>query len=215
MISNQFVREVCQRFSQQLIGFVSVDPRQGKAALAELETAITQWGFRGLKLHPRQQNLTLSHLREIIELVDAAHSLRVPVVVDAFYYGASFYRNDSLQIIAAVSDALPKARLVIAHLGGVKVLEALLIAKENPNLFMDLSFSPSYFAGSSVEQDLGFAVRKLGPHRLLFGSDHPQVGIRESLDQVQQILDAAGFSGCDKDLVLGLNAQRLFGLPMP
>ena len=54
---------------------------------------------------------------------------------------------------------MPDIQIVLAHAGGYKALEAFLAVKAHPALHVDVSFTPMYFRGASVEQDLEFLVR--------------------------------------------------------
>jgi len=212
LVPNELVVDACRAFPDRLIGFASVDPRKGKVAAEDLEFAVKELGLKGLKLHPRLQNLDQTHGEAIVYLVAAARDLGIPVLIDAFYYGAASYLLDPLQLIASLSPAVPHSRIIVAHMGGHKVLDALMIVKQNPNLLMDISFTPLYFEGATVEKDISFAIRKLGPERLLFGSDFPQMDMRKSLDKALKLLDGAGFDARQKDLVLGSNARELLAI---
>ena len=129
-----------------------------------------------------------------------------------FFMALPAYELDVLRLIARLSRDIPRARIIIAHMGGFKVLEATLMAKENPNLLMDLSFSPLYFEGSSVEQDIRFAMKKLGPDRLLFGSDFPHMDMARSISKVQEFMDRVGFNDAEQARVMGENARELLGI---
>lgn len=208
---NADIHDAC-REHPQLVGFASVDIHRPDACLAELSQAVREWGLKGLKLHPRLQKMNDSHSDLVVELTRLAADLKVPVLMDAFFYGAAGYGLDVLRLIARLSQDVPQARIIIAHMGGFKVLEATLMAKENPNLYMDLSFSPLYFEGSSVEQDIAFAMKKLGPDRLLFGSDFPHMDMAKSIAKVRELMDRVGFNDAEQARVMGENARELLGV---
>jgi predicted TIM-barrel fold metal-dependent hydrolase len=209
MIPNELIQDACREYPE-LIGFASVDLQEPGRCLTTLDEAIRVWGLKGLKLHPRLQKMNPSHLGLVLELTCLAAELNIPVLIDAFFYGAAAYELDVLRLIATLSREIARARIIIAHMGGLKVLEATLMAKENPNLYMDLSFSPLYFEGSSVEQDIAFAMKKLGPDRLLFGSDFPHMDIARSISKVQELMDRAGFNDAEQARVMGENASELW-----
>ncbi|GKT08095.1 amidohydrolase family protein [Desulforhabdus sp. TSK] len=208
---NEDIRDAC-RAHPELVGFASVDIHRPDACLAELAQAVREGGLKGLKLHPRLQKMNDSHADLVVELTRLAADLNIPVLMDAFFYGAAGYGLDVLRLIARLSQDVPQARIIIAHLGGFKVLEATLMAKENPNLYMDLSFSPLYFEGSSVEQDIAFAMKKLGPDRLLFGSDFPHMDMAKSIAKVRELMERVGFNDAEQARVMGENARELLGI---
>ena len=53
--TNDYVAEIVKSHPNQFIGFASVDPWKGKAAVLELERSVTKLGLKGLKLHPVHQ----------------------------------------------------------------------------------------------------------------------------------------------------------------
>ena len=99
---------------------------------------------------------------------------------------------------------------MLAHAGGYRPLDALMVLKANPNVHLDLSFSPIYFAGSSVTQDLEFVVRRSDPGRLLFGSDFPEAPIDATLGWLTGVFDRGEMPEAHRDAILGGNAARLF-----
>src|SRR3984957_21009713 len=54
-VTNDFVAGCVNAHPDVFLGFASVDPLQGDAAVAELERAVRELGLRGLKLHPTAQ----------------------------------------------------------------------------------------------------------------------------------------------------------------
>src|SRR5438552_1143743 len=51
-LTNDYVAGCVEKHPDAFVGFASVDPWKGKAAVAELRRAIAELGLRGLKLHP-------------------------------------------------------------------------------------------------------------------------------------------------------------------
>ncbi|TMD43365.1 MAG: amidohydrolase [Chloroflexi bacterium] len=54
-LGNDYVAAIVQRYPQQFVGFASVDPHKGKAAVKEMERAIKELGLAGAKFHPGVQ----------------------------------------------------------------------------------------------------------------------------------------------------------------
>lgn len=209
--SNQCIYEACRRHPE-LIGFASVDLHEGTHTLQTLDFAVQELRLKGLKLHPRFQGIRDCHLDLLTNLARRASHLDIPILYDAFFYGAASYSVNILKVIAHISQVVPQAKIIIAHMGGLKVLEATLMAKENRNILLDVSFSPLYFEGSSVETDLCFAMKKLGAGRLLYGSDFPHMEMGPSVTKIHSLMDKAGFSAGEQDRVMGENAMELLGI---
>jgi len=193
MVGNEAIREAVERFPNELVGVVWVDAAD-PGACAEIDMAVTDWGFQGVKLHLEMEEPPAMAVRAACE---TAAGLDVPVII---HVGEEF---DDLFPIAAETGAT----IVIAHLGtGVynlvpqRLERAVELAEANDNVFLETSGNVFYF----IER----AVGRLGPERVLFGSDfpheHPAVAAR-----AVEILDV---SDAGKRLILRENARRLFHL---
>jgi len=95
----------------------------------------------------------------------------------------------------------PNTMIVLAHLGGGRE-RGILDLVDVPNLHYDTS-------GSQPEADIvEYAVRRLGPERVLYASDWP---CRDYGVQIARILGADLTDG-DRYKVLRGNALRLLGM---
>ena len=54
-IGNEYTADIVKRYPDRFMGFASVDPHKGKAAVLEMERSVKELGLRGLKLHPISQ----------------------------------------------------------------------------------------------------------------------------------------------------------------
>jgi predicted TIM-barrel fold metal-dependent hydrolase len=103
-----------------------------------------------------------------------------------------------------------KTPVVFAHSGALKVKEAFLVALETPNqnLYFDTSFILSFWKGSSVEQDLGFVIKKLGVKRFFFGSDYPYLDFKVEYELQRRFLEALGLSLLEQQYFFNASAQE-------
>jgi predicted TIM-barrel fold metal-dependent hydrolase len=135
----------------------------------------------------------------------------LPVLFDVFPFGKSF--DDIATHPLAyhrVAQERPGLKLILAHAGGYKLLEAFMVAKSNPNVFLDLSFTPVYFKKSSLADDCRFVSSRLPAGRTLYGSDFPHVRFDESLENARML-----FTNSEDAVqveVFGKAAARLFGI---
>ncbi len=210
LVSNEFVAAACRQHPGKLLGFASVPPLDPGAAEI-LEEAVSGLGLRGLKLHPRIQGFGLDDFDRIVPVVERAAVLRIPVVIDAFSQGADWYLRREVELSGRLAAAVPQAMIVMAHAGGHRVQEALIVARACKNVYLDISFTVGFFAGSHVVDDLCFVIRKIGAERILFGSDYPEFSILEALDAARAVLERAGFGEAECQEVLGGNAERILG----
>jgi len=209
-VTNDFVAEACQKHPDKLIGLASVDPMGGKKSIEQLEQDVFQYNLRGLKLHPRLQNFSLDD-PSLILLLQKAADMNLPVIIDTFPNGAGMDKSFPL-LIDGIAGAVPKAKIIMAHFGGYKLWDALFVAKAHSNIFVDLSYTLLYFQGSSLEKDLGFAIKKLGSHRCIYGSDHPEMEIGKTFTASLEVLNRYQLSSQDMDNILGETISSLISL---
>jgi len=177
-----------------------------------MESFFERYSPSGLKIHPRRQGVTVeqSLVREVLEWADGR---RLPVLFDVFAFGPS------LDIAAThplayhrLAGQMPRMKMVLAYAGGHQMMDAFLAAKANPGIYLDLSFTPVYFKGSSLAGDCGFLCRRLAPGRVLYGSDFPSVPFADSFEAAHHFLE--GVDHTTRKQVMGYAAAQLFGIPV-
>lgn len=194
----------------RLVAIGSVDP-SGEGALASIDRQVKVLGVRGIKLHPRLQGIQFSDLPRLGPIAKRCGALGVPLIVCSFLGGRDLFRARTLELCHELASECPDTTVVLAHAGGYRPLDALMVLKANQNIHVDLSFSPLYFAESSVRQDLDCLVQKSDPRRVLFGSDFPEAPLDASVEWMQALSRRLGLSAGRRDAILYDNAARLFG----
>ena len=174
-------------------------PRVRKAAQA---------GFRGLSFHSYLQQIRIEDHGLVAALAVAAESTGLFNGFCTAYGSKRMFDYHSLPLVAHLMEQL-RGPVFLYHAGGARVLEAMLMCEMWPNLHLETSFSLSYWLGSSVEGDIAFAMRKLGPERVLFGSDAPFMPLAVALKDHNEFFAKHSFSAAEQALVLGDNARRL------
>lgn len=211
-ISNDEIAELVQKSDGLLIGFASVDPWKGAAAMKEMERC-HRLGLRGLKLQPITQGFFLND-RRFYPLWDACQSLGLPILVHtgttAIGGGSPGGRGLHLkyaQPIPALDDVaadFPRLTIIAAHPGWPWHSELLAVARHKGNVYVDLSgWSPKYFPDEVVKY-----LNSVIPDKFLFGSDFPL------LKPERWLADFATLPVKDpvRRKVLYENACRLFGV---
>jgi predicted TIM-barrel fold metal-dependent hydrolase len=154
--ANARLARIVRRYPRELIGFAAVNPvRDAGRAATMIRRAIEDYGFRGLKIH----GLDAFPTREVC---DAARRYRVPVLVDVVRRVAA---------VEMLAEQYPDLDFIIPHMGGfsddwmthLQVIDQLC---RFPNVHADTS-------GVRYWELLVRAVKRAGPHKLLFGSDGP------------------------------------------
>jgi len=189
----ELVAEACAAFPGRLEAYARIHPWYGDDAVALLERAITELGFKGLKLHPVT---TIAHPagEDTLRLIRAAAAHAAPTL---FHCGDEPLTTPLA--IARAAAACPEATIVLGHMGGYfHVDEAIAVAERHENLLLETSAMP--FPAKIRE-----AVGRLGPERVLYGSDGPACSPLLEVEKVR----LAALDPLAEELVLGGNAQRM------
>lgn len=176
----------------RLIGFAMVHPRHDRGRIAAMVgRAVTRWGFRGIKVHGADALPTR-------EVCDAARQFRLPVLADV---------AGRVEVVEMLAPQYPDVAFIIPHLGSFlddwraqqRIIDPLV---RYPNVYVDTS-------GVRRFDYIVEAVRRAGPHKLLFGSDGPWLHPGLELHKIRLL----GLPPAQEALILGGNALRLLGCP--
>jgi len=216
----EYVADVVRRHPTRFIGFHGGDPIGTEVALRALEHSVKELGFRGLKLSPAYNGLSLDDPRTL-PMYAKAEELDVPVLVHTgwtFVPGSRVAVQNPL-LLDEVAETFPQLRLIMGHTGFQWAHETLLLMRKHPNLYGDLAFWDPLLPKHFIADVLVWA-KKLGVlGRILWGSDYPSsdpaagVAFYRTLPAYTQAqgLDPA-LTEDDISDVLGRNAMRLFEL---
>jgi uncharacterized protein len=193
----ELILKACEAFPGRLFAFARLHPWYGDEAVRLLEHALTDHRtyFRGLKLHPVS---TIAHPsgEDTHRLIRKAAELGAPTL---FHCGDEPFTTPLA--IASAAAACPEATIILGHMGGYfHVDEAIDTAERFPNLVLETSAMP--YPGKIAE-----AVHRLGPERVMYGSDGPVCSPRIEVEKVR----LAKLGETAEKRVLCENAERIFG----
>ena len=212
-VTNDFIASCVQRHPDTFLGFASVDPWKGRAAIEELRRAVADLGLRGLKLHPSAQ-LFEPNDRRFYDLWAAAAELDIPVLFHTGTTGLGAglpggggikLRYSQPMLLDDVAADFPELTIVCAHPSWPWQDETLAMAQHKTNVWIDLSgWSPRRWS-----PELTKAV--LGPlqDRALFGTDYPFIRFGKWLDAFRSHEPTPEV----EEKILAGNARRLLRLP--
>jgi predicted TIM-barrel fold metal-dependent hydrolase len=208
--TNEFVHKECCRFPDRLVGLYTPEFDVPAETLARMESFFEQYSARGLKIHPRRQGVSVEQPLVRQTLAWAAKRA-IPVLFDVFPFGPSLGDFATYPVAYhKVAQELPDLKMVLAHAGGYRLMDAFIVAKSNPGVHLDLSFTPVYFKGSSIAADFGFLCKRMPAGRILYGSDFPSVPFADSLEASMLFLE--GVDSEKRRQVMGQAAADLFGI---
>lgn len=187
--------EAVRRHPDRLIPVALVNPRQGQAALDEVERCIRVHGARGVKFRPDSQACPANS-----DAVRAVLALCERLDIPAFIHSGYTVEAHPLTIGDVVRD-FPNVRVIMQHMFDLTGRHSLKVAKRNPNLWLETSgvLSP-YLVRDAIEA--------IGPERIIFGSDTPYLPRELELLKITCL----GLPDAVTERVLGNNIADLLGI---
>ncbi len=174
----------------RLLGFAFVHAKRDAGRIFDMVgEAVLRYGFRGIKLHGHDAMATR-------EVCDTARAFGVPLLVDVV---------GQAHVVEMLATEYPDVDFIIPHLGSFRddwraqqqVVDQLVRYR---NVYTDT-------AGVRRFDYIVDAVRRAGPHKVIFGSDGPWLHPGLELHKIRLL----GLNPRDEALVLGGNILRLLG----
>jgi predicted TIM-barrel fold metal-dependent hydrolase len=190
--TNDFVKEAFEQFPERLIPYCAVNPWE-RNSVDVVRQCITEWGFKGLKLHPTINGYHLADPELVDPLFKLADELNFPIIV----HGASDLYNSPPEF-ALMAMRFPRVKLMMAHMGFFwSVDQAISFAGQFENLYLETSRAPIF--------EVQTAVRRLGPHKVIWGTDSPFVDYEFEFRKMERSTpDKDGYAS-----IVGGNIARL------
>lgn len=166
--ANAEVARIVLANRSRFFGFAFLHCEADKGRIFQMvETAVVKYGFCGIKTHRHDARLT----REVCE---AAHIFGLPVLYDVV---------GDIAAVELFATEYPDVNFIIPHLGSFAddwqaQLHFIPMLERHPNVYTDTS-------GVRRFDLLEMAVKRAGPHKVLFGTDgpwlHPAVELQKVL----------------------------------
>lgn len=207
VVTNPSQFESINRYAKEISGdgilsFGGISPvsEDYKSQLTQLKAM----GFKGIKLHPAYQGVNFNDIR-YKRILSYASELDLIVTVhagyDPGYPGENFCTTKmALELI----DEVRPTKLILAHLGGYMYWDDVERDLAGSNVWLDTAV---VFGVISDEQFIRLS-RKHGTDRILFATDSPWSGQKESVAHLQQL----DMTEEEKVQIFGENARKLLTL---
>jgi uncharacterized protein len=194
---NDLVRQTVKKYPDKLVGCYWPDPHQPDAA-DKVRVALTEWGFKGVKLHPLFQAF-LPNDKIVHPIVEHARRAKVPVLIHTGHSPFSLPWS-----VGELAETFPDVKIVMLHMGdghGVYMEAAINVAKKMENIYLETSRMPN---GSKIKE----AMNVVGRDRVMYGTDVP-FG-----DPVVEIVKATALDMSDdeNELYFYQNAKNLLNI---
>lgn len=199
------------RNNDVLIPFGTVDPWKSDA-VARVGELVDRYGVRGFKFHPSMQAFEPND-RRFYPIYQAISDAGVPALFHTGQtgmgsglpggHGIKLRYSDPVLLDDVAAD-FPDLTVVMAHPAVPWVDAQIAIAAHKANVYLDLSgYSPKYFPPQLVAA-IGRQLRT----KVLFGTDHPYIGI----ERWRRDFEALELDAEIARLVYRDNALRVLGV---
>jgi predicted TIM-barrel fold metal-dependent hydrolase len=195
---------------KKLIGFCTVNPGENDDMAAVVQSAVDEWGARGVNLQPYAYRLRCNDKR-FYPMYSKARELGLIVTV---HCSINFSSNRPLDLnhpryLDEVACDFPGLKLVANHGGWPWVNDMVAIAWKHPNVFIEIGgVSPKYIGRPGTGWDTLMTYgNSLLADRVLFATDS-MLPTRRCLEE----LDGISLKPDVKEKWLGLNAAALLGV---
>lgn len=172
-INNFILRQVADQ--PRFVGFGTV--HAAMEGLCDEVQRIQSVGLRGIKMHPDSQRFAIDDPR-LLPMYEMIQD-KLPVIL---HMGDKRYDFSHPVRLKHVLDLFPRLQVIAAHFGGYSMHEAGYQYLKDTNCFFDISSSIMFMEEGVPET----YIRKLGPERMLYGSDfplwNPEQEVRRFLD---------------------------------
>ena len=205
-VSNRYIAEIVNKYPDLFRGMAWVDFNSNiKNQIDE----IIAMGFKGIKIHPRIQNINIADLK-YADFWDYINQKELILQVCGFLQ----ISNDSLNM----NDLQPTAyesfiktykrvKFILSHGGCHKLFDTYFLSRANSNFFSNISFLMNRFEGTTIIKDLEF-VLKNADKKFLFGSDFPEVSLKEAKAKFDEL--TISFPNEKRENLLFNNAFALY-----
>jgi predicted TIM-barrel fold metal-dependent hydrolase len=222
---NEYNAEAQEKYPKRIIAFVGVDPLR-KDAISLLEKGIKEWGLKGVKLMASSYSVDDAEVQPFMAKVN---EFGVPLVIhtgaDPIPYDI---RKGNPQALDTLLIRYPRMKIIAAHLA--KGYEDLLVGmiKYRPGRLYSCITGWQYEYQRSrwhFLMQMRYFMDRI-PGALMMGTDWPSIKggtyltHKEWFDAIRILkvpeqglgLGMRDFSQGEKNMLLGENAKRLFGL---
>jgi predicted TIM-barrel fold metal-dependent hydrolase len=182
VFSNDDVAEFVRRYPQRFVGIAAVDLEKPLLAVRELQRAVGDLGFKGLRVLPWLWNKPPND-RLYYPLYVKCCELDVTFCTQVGHTGPLMPSEPGRPIpyLDEVALAFPELRIVAGHIGHPWTAEMIGLAWKHENVYIDTSAHlPRYYP-----PELLHFMKTYGKGKVLFGTNFPQLSLDKCVEQAR------------------------------
>lgn len=165
---------------------------------------ISEYGLKGIKLHPDYQNVFFNDIR-YKRIIYKASELGLIISVHAgLDIGLPEPIHCTPDMAAEVIEEIKPNKLVLAHMGGMNLWDEAEKELINKNIYLDTACCLDKMP---QEQFLRF-INGFGGNRILFATDSPWAGQKEYVNIINEVIKNEDV----KNQILYKNAEKLLDI---
>ena len=199
---NDLIAASMREYPGRIIGFCRLNPNVGeKTTCAAIDRFVGELGMRGIKLHPEIDHFNLDE-RLLGPIFDKARDYGVPII----FHSGHTVNTDPLAI-GCLASQYPKVPVILGHMGCTTATrQAATAAARFENVYLETS------TVCRMSHPFAPAVLKVGPDKVLYGSDHPYSPFQMEIEKLTKYaVPYTGWTAKDLKKILGGNLKRLVG----
>lgn len=185
-VPNEYISRYVKRYSNQLIGFASVDPSRPHEAIEDLRRAHGDLGLQGLSVWPAAQDFHPA-CSAAMRVYTEAQRLRMPILFHQDVRASSASKMEFARpyLLDEVAREFPELKIVISQFGYPWTQETIALLGKHQNVFTDVSgiVQQPWHAYNALLQASQAGVMDA----LLFGSGFPYSTAAESIEALYSI----------------------------
>ncbi len=193
---NDYIAEFAKKYPDRIIPFGCIIPHWYKTAAKEVERCVKQLGMKGLKLHPAANHYP-SNSPLVFPVVEKAIEFDIPML---FHCSGDAFSNP--HNLGDLAKKFPKATIILGHIGEDACFEAIEVARECGNIYLDTT---GYF---NLYHLLHRAIDRVGEDRIVFGTDFVACNPGPELAKVRDV----DLNDRQVKKILGENMARILKL---
>lgn len=206
LISNDEVAGWVAERPDRFAGLAAVDLSRPMDAVRELRRAVTELGFKGLRVVPWLWEAPPTD-RRYYPLFARCVELGVPFCTQVGHTGPlrPSQTGRPIPYVDQVAIDFPELVIVGGHIGYPWTEEMIAVCRKHENVYIDTS---AYTTRRLPRELVAYMHTRSGRRKVLFGTNYPMISPTHAL----AALDALGLDDETRELYLEGNARRVFAL---